>query len=873
MSHSHLKVQRVQIVCIISFLVLLFLPSAGSAEQAGIKKILIGQNPLSVHFHVTGKIPVKVVKVEPRELLVALKNVTLEKGFKVEGSKNNDIVNVAVEKLSGNVVAVVLTVKKPLKVITSSFNSSNSIFQVTLEKKAAGSSKKSETQPVAATGTKKESSRPAVAKTETTTKAKSAIKPEVSSDKVVEKKETAPIVSLPKPKTIDSKKLEKRARGREVSIPTPVVYVPPDREKSKFKGDVSDIVQKIAVSSCESNQIDTALKLLKKQLYAQAYELLDQYILQENLSCTEEAFFLRAFALFKSVKKEDYAQMLNAERLFQDALISYPKSEYIPYGYAAIGLIQKSLNNVSAAEGYFNIIKQGYLEYTGLAEIMFHLAQIYDTKGYQDKALTYYKQVFEDTEVNSYIADAGVGYGKALYTKRQYLDALSIMNYVVASNPKKVYESSDLLLYIGNANYEVGLAWQARESLTRVLNLFPDIEQPDIILSRIGDTYGMENNEEKAIKVYELVREKYPDTEGFIASSIGIARYLKRDKEKMEIYLMIKTKFPDNKFSRIAMMRMAEIYQKNGEYNKCIKEIEDLLSTHPRGLRYEAVKLMQKAYEQLFKKELKTDEYTRVLNRYELEHNRIDRMGSRQLELSVGLAYLEAKLYEEAFNHLITAYKQYKRSSRSAELLYGLGVAMDESGRDDDALKLFDAFAKRFTRSKYRQNALLRSGQIYSEKKKYKLSSKKFDVAYNSGKSRLEKGEILMSHANVLETKGDFSTASNLREKAVKEIAMASGKNYDALAFAYRELGRTYIVLKKYVKSADAYDKALNFSKDEREKANLGFLLGDAYQKGNIISKAKDAYKQVVESYDSVWARMAQQRLSTLELAETVQNS
>ena len=336
---------------------------------------------------------------------------------------------------------------------------------------------------------------------------------------------------------------------------------------------------------------------------------------------------------------------------------------------------------------------------------------------------------------------------------------------------------------------------------------------------------------------------------------------------------MVKAKFPENKYARIAMMRLAEIYQENGEYNKCIKEIEDLLSTHPRGLRYEAVKLMQRAYEALFKKQLKEDEYTKILNRYELEHTRIDRMGSRKIALSVGLAYLQANLYEQSFNHLINAYKQYKRSSRSAQLLFGLGVAMDESGRDDDALKLFNAFSKRFYKSRNRVETLSRAGNIYLEKKKYKSASAKFNEAYNISKKPLDKGRILMMHSNVYEKKGDLKTASTLREKAIKDIALASGENYDSLAFAYKELGRTYIALKKYVKSADAYLKALGFSESDREKANIGFLLGDAYQKGNIIPKAKEAFKQVVSSYDSVWARLAQQRLNTLELAETVQNS
>ncbi|MFH2093045.1 MAG: tetratricopeptide repeat protein [Pseudomonadota bacterium] len=867
MSNSHRKFYNCLCLCILLVFILLVVPHSAWAKQVGIKKIKVGQDPLSVQFYVTGRIPVKVIKVEPRELLVALKNVVLEKGFVIEGEKGPALQNIAVEELSGDVIAVVLTSNQPYGDISSRFDSSDSIFMVDLEKKDQPTTISSQALPAppvltgsvpAGPNVSDKKTIPEPTDTQDDESGRSALKKDIEQEGEPLNPESLADDSLPK---------------RSVNIPPPSVYVPPVREKSKFKGDVNDIVQVVEQSACDSRSIDDAIGLLKKNLYSQTFDLLDKYTMQENAACLEEAFFLKAYAFFKSVKTEDYAQMITAERLFQDALILYPASKYLPYGYTSMGLIQKKMNNIFGAEGYFNIVKQGYLEYPGLAEVMYQLANIYDINGYQDKALSYFKQVFEDTQDNAYIAKAGVGYGKALYNKRQYLAALSILNYVVQSFPEQVYGSSDLLLFIGNANYEVGLSLPARESLTRVLNLFPDISGRDIILSRIGDTYGMENDEEKAIKIYELVTEKFPDSQGYIASSIGIARYLKKDAQKMEIYQMIKTRFPDDKFSKIAMMRMAEIYQKNGEYDKCIKEIEDLLSSHPRGLRYEAVKLMQKAYEQLFKKQLNMDEYTQVLNRYELEHNRIDRMGSRQLELTVGLAYLEAKLYEEAFNHLINAYKQYNRDSRSPELLFGLGVAMDESGRDDDALKLFDAFATRFTGSKLRVTSLLRAGEIYSQKKNYTTSSKKFDEAYKTAKSSLDKGQILMAHASVFEKKKDYETASQLREKAIKEIALVAGENYEALTLAYKELGRTYIILKKYVKSADAYEKALSFSKNEQEKANLGFLLGDAYQKGNVLIKAKEAYKQVVASYDSVWARLAEQRLSTLELAQAVQNS
>lgn len=865
-----LKVKK--ILAISSVLLLCFCFHA-IAKQSVITEIRIIENPLSVRLSVSQFVPVKVIQVEKNELVVALKGVRLDPQFKITGSKKTAIRNVAVERLQGDVIAVVVSGDRSFSAIESGFDAANSNFVITLGAQKTEPVKKAKPEPVKGKAqTKPLQVEP---KESETVQVKPSPEVPVPAKKTVPvKKSTEQVSDDEKQSVVQSTKepVEPEA-GPASNIPEPPVYIPPVRERSRFNGDISDLVKLVADAKCTAPEMTDAVMMLNKKMYADAYVVLDQYVTQDSYACVEDAFYLRGYAFYRQVNKEDFTQLMKAERLFQDALVSYPASVYVPYAYAAIGMIQKELNNPSAAEGYFNIVKQEYLAYSGLPEVLYHLAGIYARQGYLDKALRYYKQVFEDTSVNSYIADAGIGYGKALFEKKQYLDTLSVLNFVVESEPRKVYESQELLLHIGNANYEVGQSGPAREALTRAMNLFQEIRDPDVILSKVGDTYSMENNKEKAVKIYELVREKYPDTKGFVASSIGLARYMESDADKIEIYTMIKNKFPEDTYARIAMMRLAEIHQANGEYDKCINQIIELLSTQPRGLRYEAVKLMQKAYEALFEQQLKSGEYTKVLNRYELDHTRIDRMSSRRISFSVGLAYLEAKLFEEAFNHLITSYKQYKRSERSPELLFGLGLAMDESGRDEDALKLLNAFAQRFGKHKDREEALIRSGAIYLEKKKFAQASKNFNEAFRIAKSQLNKGRILMLHSAVFEKKGDIHTASLYHERAVKALALASGENYGILTVAYKELGRIYTQLKLYVKAADAYVKALSFSDDDGEKASLGFLLGDAYQKGNILPKAKEAYEQVSQNYDSVWARMAQQRLDTLELADTVQNS
>ena len=845
------------------------LASIVMAKLPVVKKILIKDAPLSIEFEVTGKAPVKVIRIGEKEVLVAIKNVVLAKGYKVLGKDHPSISSVSVESLDGNVVAVVVTGKKAYGKIVSEFNKNNTRLTVVLDKgNRRGFPAGKKERPIPSAGKK------TAVKVRQAASQKEAVpqSPSVSQlKKPVEKKR----VSTPVPPPSVTKQPKKKSESEKIAqLKTPPIYVPPKRAKSEFRGDISDIHRgKGSLMGCEAKPVENAVLLMKKELYKEAYEILDQYMLKENFSCLEQVYYLRAYVYYKSIEKEDYARLIKAERMFQDALVSYPKSSMVPFAYSGIGMIQAALKNMSAAEGYLNIVRKGYADYSGMPEVQFYLAQIYDEKGYTDKALRLYKEVFQSTLDNSYITDAGVGYGKALFNKRQYFDALSVFNYVIKNDVKKVYESPDLLRYTGNANFELGIPKGARENYIRLMNLFPDIPDRDLILSKVGDAYGMENKEEKALKIYELVREKFPDSIGFINASIGIARYLKTDPEKIEIYEMIKVRFPENTYARIAMMRLAEIYQKNGEYNKCIKEIEDLLSTHPRGLRYEAVKLMQQAYEALFKEQLKADEYTSVLNRYELEHVKLDKMSSRLLAFRVGLAYLEANLYEEAFNQLITAYKQYKRSERSPELLFGLGRAMDESGRDDDALKLYASFAKRFPKKNQTVEVLTRMGQIYLEKDSYAKASGVFNRALSASKKALERGGILMHHSDVLEKKGDLKAAAQLREKSVKEYASSPGKNYEILAVSYKTLGSTYLSLKSYVQAADAFAKALSFSEGERAKANIGFLLGDAYQRSNIMDKAKEAFEQVAGSYDSVWARLAQQRLSTMDLAEKMINS
>ena len=827
-------------------------------ESIILNKVTIEQAPCLVKLYVTRKAPSKFIKVDKNEVLLALKNVKQRNGLKIIGSKGSLIKSIVLQRLEGDVVAVLIVGNRNFDIAKANFIESESCFVINLEKKLS----KKENIGIAVKKSAKATSK---------TKQYKLIKQKVAKIKnsnidVQEiEPEEQPVKPVKKDETVT--KSDTKAKG----------YIPVNKEKSIYSGDITDLLKKIDITNCKSgskpDELERAFSLLNEKKYKDALIILEKYLSGTNQKCLEQVSYLRAFAYFKYAEEKEPLKLVQAEHYFHNALVTYPDSKLIPFGFTAIGLIHLKINNPAVAEGYLTIVKDKYEDYSSIAEVYYYLAKIYKERGFNDKALRYYKKVFEEMPENTYTADAGIGYGNTLFDKRFYLDSLNIFKFIIKQHEEKIYTTSKLLLSMGNANFKLGRSADAREDFTRVINLFPQIKEKDIIFCNIADTYAMENNIEKAKDMYTFIREKFPDGEGFIRASIGLARYLEERKEREKLYTMVKKRFPDNKFARVAMMRLAEIYQENKEYEGCIKEIEELLSTNPMGLRYEAVRLMQKAYEALFKKALKDDKYTYILKEYEENFIRLDRMTSMEISKNVGLSYLKGNLYEQAFNHLISSYKLYKRSQRPAELLFGLGVAMHETGRDEDAIKLLKGFVKRFPKNSDVPEAFLRMGQIYLSKNEYKESGGMFERAYKFCKDPMEKSEILVEKSKLYEKQNEWAKVTFVLANAVEDVASSADKHYKHLAAIYRSMGDAYIKQHVYVRAAESFSMAVKLSEADKETAYLKFMMGDAYQKANVIEEAKKVFNNIVKQDDSVWARLAEQRLSTLALAENAKNS
>ncbi|MCK5098658.1 MAG: tetratricopeptide repeat protein, partial [Desulfobacteraceae bacterium] len=206
-------------------------------------------------------------------------------------------------------------------------------------------------------------------------------------------------------------------------------------------------------------------------------------------------------------------------------------------------------------------------------------------------------------------------------------------------------------------------------------------------------------------------------------------------------------------------------------------------------------------------------------------------------------------------------------------LLFGMGVAMHETSRDDDAIKLLKGFVRRFPENPDTAEAYLRMGKIYLSKNEYVNSGGMFERAYKSSKDHIKKSEILVEKSNLYKKQEQWNKVTFVLANAVEDISSAPGKHYKSLSSIYRAMGNAYLKQNVYVRAAESFSMAIKFAESDTRTANLKFMMGDAYQKANVLNEAKKVFQNIVKQDDSVWARLAEQRLSTLALAENAKSS
>ncbi len=764
---------------------------------------IINSNKIKITFN--KKVQSKTFKIDDFEILIAFKDISVSEKFKITGRGSPHIKKVSFNYLPDHVVGFTIKTKKRILKTGSKWTKDNLSFEFNLSYK------------------------------------KKSIK------RKIEKK-----LARKKQKAISKKKVK------------PLIK----HKKSIYKGNIDDILIEFKKDNCVGYDVfSKSIKKIKQKAWQDAVIMFNDYINKKQTSspCLEKAYYLKAYAYYKSMTHSDMEDMqIEAEDVLMEAISYFPDSKYYPYALACLGLLKADLNNNDSAMGYFNIILNQYKSYKGTTQVLFNLGKLYLKNSKYKKAFTVYNKIIKTTPHSEYIIDSKINMGKIMYHKNRFIDALKLFNEIIKANPKKQFINSDLLKYMGNSYFQIGNFEKSREKLSLAYNLFPKEIKGDIVLTRIGDTYRYSGNLEKAKNIYKLVIADFHGTDGYIVSLMRLADSIKDPVEKNKIYNELLTDYPDHDIINLARFKKAQLFYDSGEYENCVSILFNHFISFPYSLREDAKVLLEKSFLTMLQEFNKSDSYPRIIISYEKYKKQLKTINAAEIYHVAGKAYLDGHLYTNARDLLDKAYYMYQDNKKKTKLCLSLGIALYETDETDRALKIFYKYIT--AKSKPAHTVYRYLGLTYLKKRKYKKSIKFLDKAEYYAESDRDKVKIMMIQAKALTALKNYKKSIGVYKKLIKIVLTANNSKITKISTVYSMLAKNYLSLKQYNKAAGALENAINLSEPDTNTSNLKFKLAMSYYKDGKTDKAETTYKNVAVSEDLFWGRLAREKLKDMQI-------
>lgn len=820
---------------------------AAPVKQQIIESVRLDEEPPAIRITLSAKAAYKIIRVAQDQFFIAFKGFSPAKDFFQKGAMASHAEFFQVKKLPQDVTAIVFGNGREVKEIASQWgkNRRELVVRFTQEKNQRY-------HKTARRDLKQKSGRQ-------------------DSPQHAE-------VAASKPQTA-SKPIE-RAVSEVSENKRPSASPPPPKKKDLIRGNrliggIDDFLPVLRENECKKEEtIDKVIQYCRKKLYLDAIIMLDGY-LETSISpqCLEHATFLRVYAAFKKSEQANEIELLQTVRLIQDAITYFPESTYTPYSMMALGKIYTRLNNTPEAKGYYQIILDQFASFSGTPEVLYELGILEVKKKAYGEASKHFARLVREYPDSLFVKDATLELGKAYFETNNYSQALEQFNALLDANPQMKYSSPDLLLYIANSYYHTRRYQQARELLSKAYNLWPQLESADIVLTRIGDTYADDDQIEKARSIYKLATEKYPGTDGFVISSMRLAKLATEDAEKETLYTMIITDHPDHPMASLARLKLAEIQQQAGQYESAIATINQLLQENTRALRREALFIKEASFEALFNQLMEKENYPRLLEIYEKERRSFRRFQSPTLFYIVGHSYFQSHLYAQAASALEKSDTYYDPSKKPDDLFFELGASLQETGKQDTALEWLEEYVRRQPRGKNAVESFMRLGRIWMERKEFGKARGVLQRAMALTTSEENRAEILLLAAEASNGLEDFQQESADLIKAINIYAASPEDSSGEIFSSYKKLGDSYSRQKLFLKAAEAYSMAIQFVRTEENPIDLKYALADSYYKGNASRKAVKVFQDIIDAGDPFWGKLAEEKLRGIRIEERLNNS
>ena len=599
---------------------------------------------------------------------------------------------------------------------------------------------------------------------------------------------------------------------------------------------------------------------------------------------TEKAYFLLIKSYEKLSARSISNQFNEIKKHYENALNKFSESNYVPEALLSIGNIYFKIKNYYEALGYYNLVIKKDKDSVSAVKALMNKVNILLLRDKREDALSALTVLEDITSLSPKMPErieAKKIKAKILYEMNRFYDSLNILNKLKQTDPENIIKFPEISLYLGYNYYQLGDNIRSRKNLFRFYNSCPGREVNHLILTQIGDTYKNEGLLQDAVKIYRMVLERYPKTDGAIISKIRLAEQQEQEdlmaKTKKEIgspkeiYKNIVNTSTNNDeknaLLQLSSLKLAITYQKDKEYKKSLNVLKELQKKYPGTyLKKEMRHALFMTIEGILTQEIKEKKYINIINFYLKEKELFLSVNVPELFLPVARAFNEINLEEAATELFKKADPLLSDREKPPDLLFFVGSYLFKIKQFKSALEKFDMLTENHPSDRYVSDAYRLKGSILLKQKRYKLAAVTFSAALRYPVTRCKKTMLLIEKAKAL-------AGSNSNEKALKTIKEAIGIKKDCSfpdCNICQEIGDLYLNLGYAGKAISFFNQAVDLATENSDKNYLKFKIAQCYLRLNKTKDSLALYNQISSLNDPFWSNLAKERITEITFIKDI---
>ena len=608
---------------------------------------------------------------------------------------------------------------------------------------------------------------------------------------------------------------------------------------------------------------------------------------------TERAYFLLAKSYEQLYSKPISTHFAEIKRYYEDVINRFPTSIYVPDALLTIGNLCLKIENYYEALAYYNLVIKKYENSTEAVRALMQKVKLFILKKKRKEALSILEYVVCRYPGSPEETEAKIEMSKLLYEMNSFRKSINILSGLLITDPENIYQRPEISKYLGYSYYQLGDNVKARENLFSFYNIWPDKKTSHLILVKIADTYRDEGLIKDAVKFYQLVIERHPETEGALISLIRLAE--QQEEGALEIergiasqvtiigkevglprqiytdvldYILKKDK--ENPLAQLALLKLALIHQKEKDYDKSLKALKELLEKYPRtSLKKECKHALNKTLGAILKEEMKAERYKNIINIYQRERNLFSMINSPDPFLIIARSSTRLKLHDMATEMFIRADSLLSDNEKPPDLLFFVSRDLFKKEKIKNALERLNLLINNYPTEKNIPYAYQLKGRILLKQKKYPQAVEMFSSALRYHLKRCERAKVLIEKASAL-------MECNLHEKALKATMDADKLKrncYIHYPYIYHEIGDLYLHLGYPKEGLSIFETAFEIEKEEENKIELKLNIAQCYR---LLDKKKDylaLYNQISSLDNLFWSNIAKEKIDEINFAREMRET